>query len=293
MFFRTSAFNRVGLFDERFFMRNKNFISASIVLYNCDTEQLKTVVRSYSPSECKWLYLIDNSPVQANIASFLADSRYISYYFSGENRGYGAGHNIAIKKALKTGSKYHVVLNPDLEFAPDVIDKIAEFMDTDDTIAQVMPKVLNRLGEFLYLCKLLPTPMELFFKRFLSERYAEKALMRYQLRFTGYNNVMNVPYLSGCFMFFRTSAFNRVGLFDERFFMYPEDIDITRRMHKFYKTMYYPEVSIVHAHKAESYKSQKMLRIHIVNIIRYFNKWGWFFDRERKIINANVLKALK
>jgi GT2 family glycosyltransferase len=93
-------------------------------------------------------------------------------------------------------------------------------------------------------------------------------------------------------MIFRISAFNMVGIFDERFFMYPEDIDITRRMHKFYKTIYYPEVSIIHAHQADSYKSRKMLIIHIVNMIKYFNKWGWFFDRERKIINANVLKAV-
>jgi GT2 family glycosyltransferase len=268
-------------------------ISASIVLYNSNINQLGTVIQSFFPSENRLLYLIDNSPVQTDVGSIIASNNYIYYHFSGENRGYGAGHNIAIKKALKTGSKYHVVLNPDLEFAPDVIDKIAEFMDTDDTIAQVMPRVLNQQGELQYLCKLLPTPFDLFFKRFLPKKYAEKALVRYQLKFADYNGQMNIPFLSGCFMFFRTSAFNVVGLFDERFFIYAEDIDITRRMHKLYKTLYYPEVSIVHEHKAESYKSRKMLRIHIVNIIRYFNKWGWFFDHERKIINANVLKALK
>jgi GT2 family glycosyltransferase len=195
--------------------------------------------------------------------------------------------------ALKAGAKYHVVLNPDLEFESRIIDKIAEFMDTDDAIAQVMPKVLNPQGEIQYLCKLLPSPADLLFKRFLPRKYVERILIRYQLKFTDYNKLMNVPYLSGCFMFFRTAAFNTAGLFDERFFMYPEDIDITRRMHKIYKTIYYPKVSIVHAHKAESYKSIKMLKIHIINIIKYFNKWGWFFDRERKIINTKVLKELR
>jgi GT2 family glycosyltransferase len=215
------------------------------------------------------------------------------YYFAGENKGYGAGHNIAIRMVQKIGAKYHVVLNPDLEFEPDIIDKIVEFMDSDDTIAQVMPKVLNQRGELQYLCKLLPTPMDLFFKRFLQEKYTKKSLIRYQLKFTDYNKQMNVPYLSGCFMFFRASAFRTVGLFDERFFMYPEDIDMTRRMHKVYKTIYYPEVSIIHAHKAGSYVSRKMLIIHIMNMIKYFNKWGWFFDHERKIINANILKTVK
>jgi GT2 family glycosyltransferase len=75
--------------------------------------------------------------------------------------------------------------------------------------------------------------------------------------------------------------------------MYAEDIDITRRMHKVFKTIYYPKVSIIHAHKAESYKSTKMLKIHIISIIKYFNKWGWLFDCERRIVNTKVLKTLK
>jgi GT2 family glycosyltransferase len=93
-------------------------------------------------------------------------------------------------------------------------------------------------------------------------------------------------------MFFRTSALETIGFFDEIFFMYPEDIDITRRMHRIYKTMYYPEVSIIHAHTAESYKNLKMFFIHILNIIKYFNKWGWFFDKERREINKKVLREL-
>jgi GT2 family glycosyltransferase len=274
-------------------MRHPDAISASIVLYNSDINQLKTVIQSYAPDKNRLLYLIDNSSAQVDLSSILTSNRYIYYQFTGENKGYGAGHNIAIRMAMQTESKYHVVLNPDLEFEPDVIDKIAGFMDMDTAIAQVMPKVLNQRGELQYLCKLLPTPFDLLFKRFLPGTYAEKALRRYQLKFADYTKRMNVPYLSGCFMFFRTSAFHRVGLFDERFFMYPEDIDITRRMHKVYKTIYYPDVSIVHAHKADSYKSWNMLKIHIVNMIKYFNKWGWFFDKERKIINTSVLKSLK
>ena len=79
-------------------------------------------------------------------------------------------------------------------------------------------------------------------------------------------------------------------MFDERFFMYPEDIDITRRMHSKYRTMYWPNVSVVHAHRAASYKSTRMLKIHIVNMVKYFNKWGWFFDSERRKVNREILK---
>lgn len=97
----------------------------------------------------------------------------------------------------------------------------------------------------------------------------------------------------GCFMFMRVSALKKVGLFDESIFMYTEDIDMTRRIHRFYKTIYYPLVTIVHAHRAASYTNNKMLRIHIKSAIRYFNKWGWFFDRERRIWNRQLLNSLK
>ena len=108
-----------------------------------------------------------------------------------------------------------------------------------------------------------------------------------------YNKEMEVPYLSGCFMFLRTEALKKAGLFDERFFMYPEDIDLTRRIHMRYKTKYYPKVSIVHAHEKGSYKNISLFYIHLKNMIKYFNKWGWFFDKERKKINARILSQFK
>jgi GT2 family glycosyltransferase len=267
-------------------------ISASIVLYNTDMVQLKTVIDSYNPSNNKLLYLIDNSPVKSNIESILLSFNNIKYFFVGSNKGYGAGHNIAIRMAIESDTAYHVVLNPDLEFESIIIDKIADFMDRDSDIAQVMPKILSPNGDIQYLCKLIPTPLDLFLKRFLPESLFKKNTIRYQLKFANYDKVMNVPYLSGCFMFFRISALKTIGLFDEAFFMYPEDIDITRRMHKEFKTIYYPDVSIVHIHASESYKNLNLFMIHLVNIIRYFNKWGWIYDKERKEINKNVLDEL-
>ena len=96
---------------------------------------------------------------------------------------------------------------------------------------------------------------------------------------------MNIPYLSGCFMLLRTKAVQEARLFDERFFMYPEDIDLTRRIHQNYLTVFFPHVTIIHNHERGSYKSLKMLWIHIINMCRYFNKWGWFFDKERTLVN--------
>jgi GT2 family glycosyltransferase len=156
-----------------------------------------------------------------------------------------------------------------------------------------MPKVLYPDGEIQHLTKLVPSPFDLIFRRFIPlKSWKEKRNFKYELRFSGYDKIANVPYLSGCFMFLRIEALQNVGMFDERFFMYPEDIDLTRRIHKKYKTIYYPFVSIVHEHEKASFKSFKMMKIHMFNMIKYFNKWGWFFDSERKLFNKQILDEL-
>ncbi|QEK09173.1 glycosyltransferase family protein [Treponema phagedenis] len=268
-------------------------ITASIVLYNTDLKELEIAIKSFSPSTSRLLYLIDNSEKPLDIELLMVDLQFITYIFNGKNIGYGAGHNIGIRKAIEKNSEYHLVMNSDLRFNSSIIDKIANFMHADDQIGMIMPKILDSNGDICYLCKLIPTPFDLFFKRFLPfKQIKEKYLYKFQLMFTNYDKIMNVPYLSGCFMFLNVKALEEVGLFDERFFMYPEDIDLTRRIHSKYKTLYYPKVSIVHFYEGASYKSFKMLWIHITNMIKYFNKWGWFFDKERKAINKKVLDNL-
>ena len=104
---------------------------------------------------------------------------------------------------------------------------------------------------------------------------------------------MNIPILSGCFMFLRTEALEKVGLFDEQFFMYMEDFDLNRRIHRAYKTVFFPEAVVVHEYQKASYKNIKLLKAHIKSAIYYFNKYGWFFDKERKIINARTLQEIE
>ncbi len=109
---------------------------------------------------------------------------------------------------------------------------------------------------------------------------------------SSYDKVMDVPCLSGCFMFIRTEIFKRVGLFDERFFMYLDDFDLSRRINRDYRMVYYPKVTIYHEYKRDSYKNNKLLQYHISSSIKYFNKWGWFFDKERSMANKKTLMNL-
>ena len=164
-------------------------------------------------------------------------------------------------------------------------------MDGHPEVGQVMPKVFYPNGELQYLCKLLPTPMDLLCRRFIPyKKYIEKRNNRYELRFTDYDSIMEVPSLSGCFMFIRTDVLKEIGGFDERFFMYAEDIDLCRRIGKVSRTIYYPLVSIYHEYEKGSYKNRKLFKYHICSVIKYFNKWGWLFDSERKERNNRILK---
>ncbi len=269
-------------------------ISASIVLYKNDKSVLETINGFlHTPINGK-LFLVDNSPtndLQQVLAQTIIDKR-VEYIFNNSNLGFGAAHNIALKKVAGV-SKYHLILNPDINFETNVIPALTNYMEANENVGLVMPKIIYPDGSTQFVAKILPTPMDLIFKRFIPSFLIQKRMENFQLKFTGYNKEMEVPYLSGCFMFIRVKALEEVGLFDERFFMYPEDIDLTRRIYRKYKTMFYPSVSVIHAHEQGSYKSKKLLYIHITNMIKYFNKWGWFFDAERRKVNKKIMEQFK
>ncbi len=263
--------------------------SVSIVVYNHSVSDIEPLVNTLTQSKgLNDIYIVDNSHT-INVGF---QKLPVTYIFNDKNVGYGAGHNIAIRKTIKNNISYHLVLNPDVCFDSIVLDELISYMNENENIGHLMPKVFYPNGEVQYLCKLLPTPQDLLIRRFLPQNWFYKAKSKYELRDTGYDKIMQVPCLSGCFMLLRIDALKEVGLFDERFFMYPEDIDLTRRIHQKYKTVFYPKVSIVHQHTKASYKSTKLLFIHMINIIKYFNKWGWFFDKERKKVNKETLKML-
>jgi len=271
-------------------------LNVSIVLYHNREEQIKKAIESVLNTDLNiTLYLVDNSSTDSLRELERIDKRIV-YIFNNSNLGFGKAHNIALKKSIEKNIPYHLVLNPDVYFEKGVLEELYDFMENNKDVGLVMPKVLYPDGNIQYLCKLLPTPLDLFGRRFLNfgpfKKIVEKRNEAYELRFTGYDKVMEVPYLSGCFMFIRTEVLKKVGLFDERFFMYLEDTDLSRRIHRVAKTIYYPYVHVYHEYGKGSYKSLKLLYYHIKSAIKYFNKYGWFFDKERQEINKRILKKL-
>ncbi|MDR1681493.1 MAG: glycosyltransferase family 2 protein [Prevotellaceae bacterium] len=269
-------------------------ISVSIVTYNNTADDLRAVIDCIHRSPAAVLYIIDNSPSDA-LQKFAANcSPKVSYIYPHRNIGYGAAHNIAIRRAGERAAKYHLVLNADVHFDPRVIDELLAFMERHPDVGLVMPKILYPSGETQHLCKLLPTPADLIFRRFFPFiPGAEKKRQRYELRTMDNTQPhFDIPSLSGCFMLMRTAVLEEIAGFDERFFLYMEDVDLCRRLHRISRTAFYPDVSIVHHYAKGSYKNTRLMRYHIYAAIKYFNKWGWFFDKERRIINKRALKEL-
>ena len=261
-------------------------LNISIVLYhpNWEQEVLPLVEELLRVQNLRKIYLLDNSEVKSIQYSVFSHPQ-VRYMHMGANLGYGKAHNIAIRESAYQKTEFHLVMNSDIRVKAEDIDAMHDWMTVNPLVGQLMPKVLNPDGTQQYLAKRLPSPIDVFGRRFLPRWMMRRRNNRYELHDKDLTRPINAPYLSGCFMMLRTKAVVEAGLFDERYFMYPEDIDLTRTIHRNYLTLYYPQWTIIHAHAQASYKNKHMLRIHIQNMCRYFNKWGWFFDQERHTFN--------
>lgn len=266
-------------------------ISASLVLFHNDPTQYGQAMRCFLEGCDGILYVVDNStpPLQHE----LFEHPRVRYVHAGENLGFGKAHNRAFAMAAGT-SDAHLLLNPDILFEPHVLHELGRFLGANQQIGAVMPRITYPDGSLQRLCKLLPTPVDLIFRRFIPfDGIKTKINQRYELHGLAQDRPTPVPTLSGCFLLVRSKLLHRLGGFDERFFMYMEDVDLVRRIGDVSDTVYLPSVEVKHAYAKGSYRNLKLLRYHLHSAILYFNKWGWIFDQDRNEKNKKALAALQ
>ena len=221
------------------------------------------------------IIIIDNNSSDNTVKIIKNNFKNVKLIKNDKNIGFGAAHNIAIK--LGKG-KYHLVLNPDIIFTENTIEKLINFMEENSDIGLVSPKIVFPDGTIQYLCKRSPCLFDLCVRRFTPgfiQDLFKKRIDYFEMRETGYNKIMDVPYLSGSFMLFRRSILEEIGGFDENFYMYSEDADITQRAAEISRTVFYPYTSVIHLWERGSHKNIKLLFISLVSTAKYFNKWGW------------------
>lgn len=258
-------------------------ITASVVLYNTKKTDTRRIIECSINSIIDILYVVDNSltdELRAIVEEYKSEK--IIYLQGQGNVGYGEGNNIGINESLKWAPDYHLILNPDIIFKSAAIEKLKMFMDSHQDIGLCAPALTFTDGSFQASGMLLPSPFDILIRRFLPRKYVDKLNKEYEFRAYDLTKARNVPNICGCFFFMRVSTLKRVGLFDCRYFMYFEDFDLVRRFHKVSKTAYCPDATIIHAHGNEHRKNHKLLIVSMFSAIKYFNKWGWFFDSDRR-----------
>ncbi|WP_295667853.1 glycosyltransferase family 2 protein [uncultured Mucilaginibacter sp.] len=264
-------------------------IKISIVLFHTEEREVRQVLRLINKSTLrKRIFLIDNSA--DDTLRVLSTISNVTYIFNNANLGYGRGHNVAINNE-DTPSRYHLVINSDIDFDPVSLQQAFDFMEQHDDVGMISPRILDAEGDLQYFCRKLPTPFDLLARRFIPGFFKplfKHELDSYLLLNKDYSKPMNIPNLPGCFMFMRSDVLKNIGGFDENFFLYVEDIDLTRRLHEVSVTLYYPAITIKHYLAQGSYKFSKLVLYHIKSAIHYFNKWGWFADTSRDEINKVI-----
>ncbi len=274
-------------------------LSISIVLFKPDSALLTRTLRSVRVAVgslralydtlpvCVWFVNNEEAPLSEQWGEVFKGTEIQFERIQGQgNIGYGRAHNLAIER---TRSRYHLILNPDVELAEDALVQALHFFDAHPEIALIAPHVSNQDGTMQYLCRRYPAVFDLGLRGFapawMRARFRRR-LARYELRDridahqTQPQTNAATPWfspllVSGCFMMFRTDALKKLGGFDPRYFLYFEDYDLSLRTHAIAGVAYTPAVRIRHFGGNAAKKGLRHIAYFIVSAFRFFSRFGW------------------
>lgn len=265
-------------------------LSVSVVVYHPDTEQLVSTLTGLAAA-CDalhlsraqlpvTLYLVDNGgmPDVSGSLDALRARNVVCTAITGQgNVGYGRGHNLAIERST---SRYHLVLNPDIDLASDSLCEALDFFDAHPEAGLISPWIGDEHGRQQFLCRRYPTLLDLFVRGFLPSgmrRLFVRRLARYEMRelINGRDTVWDPPIVSGCFMLFRMTALKQLAGFDARYFLYFEDYDLSLRAHEVTRVVYTPAVRVLHHGGGAARKGFVHIRMFMSSAYKFFNRFGW------------------
>ena len=264
-------------------------LSVVVVNYNVEffLEQCLNSVRKSLEKVSGEVFVVDNFSIDGSVEMVRQKFPEFTLIANQENLGFSKANNQAMRLAK---GEYVLLLNPDTVVEEDTFLKIVEFMGEHPDAGGLGVKMVDGKGRFLPESKRgLPAPNVAFYKIFGFSRIfpKSKTFGQYHLGFLDENETHEVDILSGAFMLMRKDALDKVGLLDEAFFMYGEDIDLSYRIAKGgYKNYYFPETSIIH-YKGESTKKSS------VNYVLVFYKAMVIFAKKHFTQkNAKLLSFL-
>jgi GT2 family glycosyltransferase len=232
------------------------------------------------------VFVVDNASVDGSVEMVREKFPFAKIIANQNNVGFSKANNQAIE--IATG-EYVLLLNPDTVVAEDTFEKCIAFMDAHKDAGALGVRMIDGKGNFLPESKRgLPTPAVAFYKTFgLAKLFPKsKTFGKYHLGFLSERQTNEVDILSGAFMFMRKSVLDKIGLLDETFFMYGEDIDLSYRIIKDgNKNFYFPETTIIH-YKGESTKKGSL------NYVKVFYNAMLIFARKHFSQNQSGLFSL-
>ena len=231
-------------------------LSVIIVNYNVKhfLEQCLHSVLKAAKNISTEIFVVDNNSVDGSAQLIRDKFPNIQFIQNKENLGFSKANNQAIRLAK---GEFILLLNPDTVVEEDTFSKVIHFMENHEDAGALGVKMIDGKGNFLPESKRgLPTPLVAFYKMFgLSKLFPKsKRFGKYHLSYLSKNEIHEIDVLAGAFMLLRKKALDKVGLLDETFFMYGEDIDLSYRIQLGgYKNFYFPHTTIIH-YKGESTK---------------------------------------
>ena len=269
-------------------------LSVSIVVHHSCLEMLERALHSLARSaelahaagcvDRVLVEVLDNSPddeycnkALAAISGWPQSALFqLVYRRIADNRGFGAGHNSAIQHLE---SDFHLVLNPDAELAEDALRVGLSRLQQDPGIILLSPRVQGADGAQEFLCKRYPSVLVLLLRAFAPDSIRQRfrrRLHHYEMRdLCSGAEEADIPLASGCFMLVRTAALQSVGGFDERYFLYFEDFDLSIRLGSLGRLVFSPAVQIVHHGGYAASKGFRHLKYFVRSGVRFFRQHGW------------------
>ena len=246
-------------------------LSIAIVTYNSSDEicgALKSIIDSTNKIEYE-LYVVDNASSDGTAQLVRDTFPSVNVIETGDNRGFGFAHN----KMLATECKYHAVVNPDIIIDSEVFSELVDYLETHPEAVAATPRILNPDGSEQHLPKKQPTAKYMLLGRL--SRYLpflKPVREEYTMAKTQFSEPTEIEFCTGCFMLMRSEAFKKAGGFDEEFFMYLEDADLSDRLRQYGKIVFVPSSHATHNWDGGSSKSLKLLKYHFSSMFKYLKK---------------------
>ena len=251
-------------------------VAVSIVLYKTPFSEIAQLVADFRKQGVEKVFVVDNSPSTFDTFRNMLPSDFVELVRAGKNLGYGRAHNLAIVSSV-VRFKYHIVCNPDIDLASNLMSTLLEYMESNPEVGLCMPKLIGTDGLVQYCCRRSPLLWDYVSQLVFPKSWGKKRKYFLEMRDCDYGTAMDVECLSGCFMMFRSSVLRNLGGFDNRFLMYFEDFDLSKRAGRMARNVYLPLTHVVHGRRSEHRRSWRLRAAFAVSAIRYFLKWGMFW----------------